>query len=134
MRIVQKRIIFTIMKIEITRERCHDMLVIMVCSLGISSKLLVKKLEAEAKAQKMKIEIQAMALQEVQQQTQVEFLLVSPQVSYAKRQLLELVKEDHDLYVIDGFDYSSLNAKRIIEQIADKLPERTCSYETGNLG
>ena len=100
------------------------MKIVMVCNLGISSTLMVKKLEAEALAQDWKLHIEPMALEDALRQTTLDFVLLSPQVAYAKKTLLGIVGQDSRLYQINPFAYSSLNAKVILDKVRKQLAER----------
>lgn len=91
--------------------------VVLVCSGGLSANILMKKISAEAEKENFLITIKARSLQDDTSMKQVDIILLSPQASYARKQFLPYVTSSKQLINIHSFDYSSLNAKKILKDI-----------------
>ena len=104
----------------------YDMNMIMICNAGISSMLMVKKLAMIAEEKRLDLQFSTQSVTQLDL-SKADVLLLSPQVSYVRKQL----SLNALVYQISSFDYSSLNAIKIIEDIQILLMERK-PHETGN--
>jgi len=91
--------------------------IMLVCSAGMSTSLLVKKMKAAASEQNIEVEIFAVAQDDVKNQKDVDVVLLGPQVRF----LLNKMKSKMDekgiaVAVIDSIDYGTMNGKVVLEK------------------
>lgn len=92
------------------------MKVMLVCTAGMSTSLVMKKIESYAKANQKEISLIAYPLQEYQEHVgEYDLMLLGPQISY---RLSEIQKQvSIPVMVIDGLDYALGNAANIMKMI-----------------
>lgn len=88
--------------------------VLLVCSGGVSATIFMKKLRQMAEEKKIKFQLKACSINQVKQ---TDVILLSPQVAYAKRQLLTYVCDETHMIQINNFDYASLNTSNVLNEI-----------------
>lgn len=90
--------------------------IILCCSAGMSTSLLVTKMQAAAKAQGVEVSIQAMSESEVKNhESEMEVLLLGPQVRF----LLSKMKAKYEptgipVDVIPTVDYGTMNGPKVL--------------------
>lgn len=94
--------------------------IVMFCSTGVSTALLVNKMKQAAKDMKADYNIEAFALNEADKHAgEADVILVGPQVRFALEKLRKQYP-DTPVEAIDVKDYGMMNGKAVIEQ-AEKL-------------
>jgi PTS system cellobiose-specific IIB component len=96
--------------------------ILLVCSAGMSTSLLVNKMKAAAKEKEIEININAMPISECASVIdKVDIVLLGPQVRFQKPQVDALVKGRIPVEVIDMRLYGTMNGKAILEQVLKTL-------------
>lgn len=94
--------------------------IMLVCSAGMSTSLLVTKMQKAAEEKGMEADIFAVAASEADQQIEtknVDVLLLGPQVRFMKAQFeKKLEPKGIPLDVIDMKDYGMMNGPKVLEQ------------------
>ncbi len=101
--------------------------IMLVCAAGMSTSLLVTKMEMAAKELGDEIEIFALPISEGEKKiSEVDCVLLGPQVRFQKKQIEKLMADaglDLPCEVIDMKDYGMMNGKAVYE-FAKKLMEK----------
>lgn len=101
--------------------------ILLVCSAGMSTSLLVTKMEKAAKEAGADVEIFALPLNAGKKEIiNVDCVLLGPQVRYAKSEIEAIVEENNKnipYAVIDMKDYGLMDGKTVFEK-AMKLMEK----------
>lgn len=92
------------------------MKVMLVCTAGMSTSLVMKKIERYAQSNTLDIQFVAYPLQEYQEhETEFDMILLGPQISY---KLADVQKTSAiPVAVIDTLDYALGNAEKIVDLI-----------------
>ncbi len=91
--------------------------ILLVCAAGMSTSLLVTKMEEAAKAKGVEIKIFALPISECSSVTdQVDMVLLGPQVRYQKPQVDSLINGRVPVEVIDMRAYGTMNGVAVLEQ------------------
>jgi len=97
------------------------MKIMLVCAAGMSTSLLVKKMEEEAVSQNLETEIFACPEAEMfDKYSGVDIILLAPQVRFLKNKLIERVG-DIPVSVIEMRHYGLLDAKSILDSVNEIL-------------
>ena len=96
--------------------------ILLVCSAGMSTSLLVTKMEESAKEKGIEIHIEALPVSECSRVVdKVDIVLLGPQVRFQKPQVDALVKGRIPVEVIDMRLYGTMNGKAILEDVLTKI-------------
>ncbi|MFZ5354385.1 MAG: PTS sugar transporter subunit IIB [Bacillota bacterium] len=95
--------------------------IMLVCSAGMSTSLLVNKMLDAAKKQGMETEIFAVPEVEIKQYIdKADVVLLAPQVRFLYNKMLkELEPTGIPLAIIDSVSYGLMNGDAVIKQVAD---------------
>lgn len=94
--------------------------IMLVCNAGMSTSLLVQKMQAEAKNRGLDIEIEARPMAEAMEALDTaDVLLLGPQIGYAKGDFEKATDKPVD--VIAMVDYGRMNAPKILDDALAKL-------------
>lgn len=97
--------------------------ILLVCSAGMSTSLLVTKMEAAAKAQGLECSINAVGEAELRKhENEIDVLLLGPQVRF----LLNKMKTKFDpmgipVEVINTVDYGTMNGEKVLKQALNMM-------------
>ena len=92
------------------------MKILLVCAGGASTSILMKKMKKYAEDKGFELEITAKGLSEYDEQSsQVDMILLGPQISYKKAEIEENSKKP--VAVIAPYDYAVGNVENIFKQI-----------------
>ena len=95
--------------------------ILLCCSAGMSTSLLVTKMEAAAKEQGVECMINAYSEADVKNhEDEMDVLLLGPQVRYKLSEIKKLAG-DIPVEVIDMVAYGMIDGEKIIKEIAKKL-------------
>lgn len=93
--------------------------ILLVCSAGMSTSLLMESMQKSATEKGLDVEIQAMASNSANKylvKEKVDILLLGPQVRFMKKTYeKKLVGTDTALDVIDMLDYGKMNGEKVLE-------------------
>ncbi|ALR90744.1 MULTISPECIES: PTS sugar transporter subunit IIB [Clostridium] len=96
--------------------------ILLVCSAGMSTSLLVTKMQSAAKEKGIEIEISALPVAECSSVIDtVDIVLLGPQVRFQKPQVEKLVNGRIPVEVIDMRLYGTMNGKAILEDTLNKI-------------
>lgn len=96
--------------------------ILLVCAAGMSTSLLVNKMNAAAKEKGIEISIDALPVSECSSVIDtVDIVLLGPQVRFQKPQVDALVKGRIPVEVIDMRLYGTMNGKVILEGVLKTL-------------
>ena len=87
--------------------------ILLLCSAGMSTSMVVKKMEVAAAAENIEVEIAAVGLEQFHELLpSYDIFLLGPQVRFKKAELAAIGKP---LDVIDTMAYGTLNGKKILD-------------------
>lgn len=93
--------------------------ILLVCTAGISTNLLVAKMQHLADVQKLNVDVFATNASECKESIkkyQLKAVMISPQLRYLKEEIAqELVGKDIPLDIISMQDYGNMDSKSILE-------------------
>lgn len=91
--------------------------ILLVCAAGMSTSLLVNKMNAAAKAAGVVIEIFALSVSEcISVIDTVDVVMLGPQVRFQKPQVDSMVKGRIPVEVINMRDYGMMNGKAVLDR------------------
>lgn len=94
--------------------------IMLVCAAGMSTSLLVTKMEKAAEIRGIEVDIFAKSAQEIDytlEQKNVEVLLLGPQVKYMQSQIeAKLVGKNIPVAPINMQDYGMMNGEKVLDQ------------------
>lgn len=99
--------------------------IMLVCSAGMSTSLLVTKMEKSAKEEGINVEIFAKSESEANNHyDSVQLVLLGPQVRYLQKKLSKkLADKDLVVEVIDTINYGTMNGKKVLANAMKILGE-----------
>lgn len=93
--------------------------IMLVCSAGMSTSLLVAKMEKAAAARELDIDIFAVSASEADEhlaKKDIDVVMLGPQVRYMKAQFDKKVADKNiDVAVIDMKDYGMVNGEKVLD-------------------
>lgn len=96
--------------------------ILLVCAAGMSTSLLVNKMNDAAKENGIEVSIKAMSISECSSViNEVDIVLLGPQVRFQKPQVDSLVKGRIPVEIIDMRLYGTMNGKAVLEQALKNL-------------
>ena len=96
--------------------------ILLVCSAGMSTSLLVNKMKSAAQDMNVEVEIEALPVSECSTKiNEVDIVLLGPQVRFQKPQVEKLTNGTIPVEVIDMRQYGVMDGKGILESTLDKL-------------
>ncbi len=98
--------------------------ILLACNAGMSTSLLVQKMQAEAKAEGLDVEVKADPLNKALDIVDdYDILMLGPQIAYAKKDAEDVVKGRIPVTVIAMADYGRMNAKKILSDAMKLMGE-----------
>ena len=96
--------------------------ILLVCSAGMSTSLLVSKMRNSAKEKGIEVEIDALPVAEASTVVDnVDIVLLGPQVRFQKGNVEKLVKGRIPVEVMDMRQYGMMNGEAILEDALQKI-------------
>ncbi|GGN55186.1 PTS sugar transporter subunit IIB [Oceanobacillus indicireducens] len=97
------------------------MKIVLLCALGMSTSLLVKKMNNEAANQSIDATIEAYSVDDLEEQLKIaDIILLGPQIRYKKREIFKKAEEAGvPIAVIDMKAYGMLDGKKVLKQALD---------------
>ncbi len=91
--------------------------IMLVCAQGMSTSLLVLKMEEAAKAQNIEAKIWATGNGHIQDEyMNADIILLGPQVRFRKKAIEEQIKNKCPVAVIDMSDYGTINGMAVLKK------------------
>lgn len=93
--------------------------ILLACSGGFSTSMLVQRMKDAAKAKNLDIEILAVGEDNIFEQLDSDVLLLAPQIAHK----LEDLSADLDIPVlmIDMMDYGMMNGEKVLTEVLEKI-------------
>ncbi|MCR2044410.1 PTS sugar transporter subunit IIB [Anaerosalibacter massiliensis] len=101
--------------------------VLVLCSAGMSTSMLVEKIKKEIEKKEVNLNIQAVSITEGKfliKKEEYDLLLLGPQVAFMKEQMEHLVNGKCPVRVINSTDYGMMNADNVLTSIMETLNNR----------
>ena len=96
--------------------------ILLVCSAGMSTSLLVNKMKSAAQDMNVEVEIEALPVSECSTKiNEVDIVLLGPQVRFQKPQVEKLTNGSVPVEVIDMRQYGIMDGKGILESTLAKI-------------
>ena len=96
--------------------------ILLVCSAGMSTSLLVNKMKSAAQDMNVEVEIEALPVSECSTKiNEVDIVLLGPQVRFQKGTVEKLVKGRIPVEVMDMRLYGMMDGKAILEDALQKI-------------
>lgn len=98
--------------------------ILLVCNAGMSTSMLVQKMQTAAKEQGLEVGIEAKSVTEAAKVIDnVDVLLLGPQVGYQKGEMETLAAGRIPVEVIDMRDYGTMNGKKVLAYALELIGE-----------
>lgn len=98
--------------------------ILLMCNAGMSTSMLVQKMKAAANEMGMDADISASSISApTDEMMSADVILLGPQVSYQKNELLKRVDGKVPVDVIDMRDYGMMNGKKVLEKALSMMKE-----------
>ncbi len=97
------------------------MKIVLVCSAGMSTSMLVKRMQDAAELEGLTIDIIAVGESEVSKIQNIDILMLGPQVRYLKSKFKNLEESGIPVTVIDTVKYGTMNGKAVLEDAKSLL-------------
>ena len=98
------------------------MKILLVCSSGMSTSLLVSKMREAAKKQGINVEIDATGASQIEKSTDVDVVLLGPQVRYLLNDMRkEMEGKGIPVDVINNLDYGTMNGEKVLNFAIDLM-------------
>uniref|UniRef100_UPI00403F0B6D PTS sugar transporter subunit IIB n=1 Tax=Candidatus Enterococcus willemsii TaxID=1857215 RepID=UPI00403F0B6D len=95
--------------------------ILLACSGGFSTSMLVQKMSESAKKQNLDLEILAVAEENIGDHLDSDVLLLGPQIGH---KLADLSSELHfPVFVIDMMDYGLMNGEKVLKETLERIKE-----------
>lgn len=96
--------------------------ILLVCSAGMSTSMLVKKMQDVAAEKGIEAKIWAVGdADSAEESKQADIVLLGPQVRYLEKKMNERVNHEKPVMVIDMAAYGTMNGAKVLDQAIAKL-------------
>ena len=96
--------------------------ILLVCSAGMSTSMLVKKMQDAAAEKSVDATIWAVGdFESVEEVKKADIVLLGPQVRYLEKKMNERVNNEKPVMVIDMAAYGMMNGAKVLDQAIAKL-------------
>lgn len=90
--------------------------ILLVCGAGMSTSLLVTKMQKAAKERGIEVEIAATSGESIDKEIEnVDVLLLGPQIRYKKDEFKKKYGDKFPIEVIDPMDYGMMNGEKVLD-------------------
>ncbi|AJJ20250.1 MULTISPECIES: PTS sugar transporter subunit IIB [Yersinia] len=90
--------------------------ILLVCAAGMSTSMLVKRMQDHASSIGLEVEIEALSISDAKDKVDsIDIVMLGPQVRYQKAEVEEIVNGRIPVLVINMKDYGSMNGKAVLE-------------------
>lgn len=97
--------------------------IMLCCNAGMSTSLLVQKMQKEVASRGLEVEVEARPMNEAMEHVaEASIILLGPQIGYAKADFEKAVEgKNIPVDVIAMMDYGRMNAAKIIDEAIEKI-------------
>ncbi|MBC1483728.1 PTS sugar transporter subunit IIB [Listeria sp. FSL L7-1485] len=96
--------------------------IMLMCNAGMSTSVLVRKMERVAEERELEVSIWAISETDFEKNwRKADVILLGPQVSYMKDKVMEVVSGNIPVTVIDVVDYGRMNGEKVLDVALDLL-------------
>lgn len=96
--------------------------ILLCCSAGMSSSMLVKKMRIAAKERGIEAEIWATSQTDLPDyKDKADVILIGPQIRFVINDIKKEVRPNLPVYVIDLMDYGTMNGKKVLDITLEKM-------------
>lgn len=96
--------------------------ILLVCSAGMSTSMLVKKMQDVASTKEIKAKIWAVGdADSVEECKKADIVLLGPQVRYLEKKMKERVQNAKPVFVIEMAAYGSMNGASVLDSALKRL-------------
>ena len=104
------------MAIPISKKELFMKNILLCCSAGMSTSMLVNKMKEASKALNVESKIWAVAKNDLQaHKDEADIILLGPQIRFALNEIKQEVNDTIPIKVIDVMDYGTMNGKKVLE-------------------
>ena len=101
------------------------MKILLVCSAGMSTSLLVERMLASAKERHLNVDIEARRIADtVIYGKDADAIMLGPQVRFQEDHIRSLFDETKPIAVIDMKDYGMMNGKKVLQDALDLIESK----------
>ena len=99
--------------------------ILLVCNLGMSTSMLVKKMEQEAEARGIEIEVAAVPVSFVEKEyLNWQIIMLGPQVRHEYKGLKAKIGDAVPVEIIEMRDYGTMNGKNVLDAALKVIAEK----------
>ncbi|MBO0779517.1 MAG: PTS sugar transporter subunit IIB [Ktedonobacteraceae bacterium] len=100
--------------------------VLIVCSWGMSTSLLVESMLEAAKARQIELEVEALSAGEYAGRVdECDVVLIAPQIRHLRKSIEKLAMEvSKPVALIEPFHYATMNGEAVLDQVLSLLPDK----------
>lgn len=96
--------------------------ILLVCSAGMSTSMMVKKMQDAAAAKGVDAKIWAVGdAESVEEVTKADIVMLGPQVRFLEKKMKERVHNEKPVVVIDMMAYGTMNGEKVLDQAINNL-------------
>jgi PTS system cellobiose-specific IIB component len=95
--------------------------ILLVCNAGMSTSVLVQKMEEEAEKNNIKSEIKAISETELEDEWKnFDIILMGPQIKFLQKHIKQVVNDEIPVKVIDQLTYGRMDGKAVLKMALEK--------------
>ena len=98
--------------------------ILLVCSAGMSTSMLVKKMQEDASSRGIDVEIKAVGDADSNEELETsDIVMLGPQVRYLEKNMVNRVENRIPVCVIDMQAYGTMNGAKVLDDALKKIEE-----------
>lgn len=102
--------------------------IVLLCTLGMSTSLLVSKMRKAAKELNIDCSITAIGEYDIKSyEKEADIIMLGPQVRYLFNRLRKIVDSDIPITLINSGDYGTMNGKKVLNQALELIENKNLS-------
>lgn len=105
------------------KKGIYGMKIMLCCAAGMSTSLLVTKMEKAAQERRVEVEILANPVSEAEEHLDVDAILLSPQIRYAEKATKKLVEDKIPVINIDLRSYGRMDGAKVLDDALKAIEE-----------
>lgn len=101
--------------------------ILLACSAGMSTSMLVQRMQKEAEKQNLDVDISATSSDQVDYtlgQKDVDVIMIGPQVRYLEKDFKERYEPEIPVTVINATDYGRMKGERVLKNALDIIDNK----------
>lgn len=98
--------------------------ILLVCSAGMSTSMLVKKMQDDASSRGIDVEIKAVGDADSNEELETsDIVMLGPQVRYLEKNMVNRVENRIPVCIIDMQAYGTMNGAKVLDEALKKIEE-----------